>query len=107
MRPAQGRTATHFDSGFLHKPLFMVLAPGSAHTIIRQANLMSAPFFLQHPETESPAVVVLVNSRCFAMIQDWVEKKNSETSDACAEVRGVRLENFPLSLVVPCSIAIE
>jgi hypothetical protein len=29
---AQGRTATHFDFGFLHKPLFMVLAPGSART---------------------------------------------------------------------------
>jgi Group II intron, maturase-specific domain len=32
------------------------------------------------------------SARCFAMIKDWVEKKNSETSDACAEVQGVRLE---------------
>ena len=69
MCPARGRTATDFDFGFLHEPLFVVLAPGSAHTIIRQANLMSGPFFLQHPESESPAVLVLVNSRLAANSQ--------------------------------------
>jgi hypothetical protein len=49
MRLAQGRTVTYFDFGFLHEPLFMILAPGSAHTIIRQANLMSGPFLCSIP----------------------------------------------------------
>jgi hypothetical protein len=54
---------TYFDFGFFHEPLFMVLAPGSTPHHHTTSESDERPLFVQHPESESAAVVVLVNSR--------------------------------------------
>jgi hypothetical protein len=51
------------------KTAFTELPAISAHRIIRLLNRLSGPLFLHHPESESPAVCVLVNSRLAANSQ--------------------------------------